>query len=110
MNRPPPPSGQAAIGRTSPHMGHESAPGRPPYSGEHSAALRGGSNMTRATHARLRFVVGALAAQAFWAVPHQCADGSTVDGTLLVSSTRDFESPDTEDTDPTVRVQFLAVC
>jgi hypothetical protein len=27
-----------------------------------------------------------------------------------VSSTRDFESPDTEDTDPTVRVQFLAVC
>jgi hypothetical protein len=89
--------------------------------------------MTRATHARLRFVVGALAAvtavftfasaasavrplffeetaQAFWAVPHQCADGSTVEATLLVSSTRDFESPDTEDTDPTVRVQFLAVC
>jgi hypothetical protein len=89
--------------------------------------------MTRATHARLRNVVGALAAvtavltfasaasavrslffeetaQAFWAVPHQCADGSTVEGTLLVSSTRDFESPDTEDTDPTVRVQFLAVC
>jgi hypothetical protein len=89
--------------------------------------------MTRATHARLRFVVGALAAatavltfasaasavrslffeetaQAFWTVPHQCADGSTVDGTLLVSSTRDFESPDTEDSDPTVRVQFLAVC
>ena len=89
--------------------------------------------MTRATHARLRFVAGALAAvaavlafasaasaarsvffeetaQAFWAVPHQCADGSTVEGTLLVSSTRDFESPDTEDADPTVRVQFLAVC
>jgi len=89
--------------------------------------------MTRATRARLRFVVVALAAvtavltfasaasavrslffeetaQAFWAVPHQCADGSTVEGTLLVSSTRDFESPDTEDTDPTVRVQFLAVC
>jgi hypothetical protein len=89
--------------------------------------------MTRATHARLRFVLGVLAAmaavltfasaasavrslffeetaQAFWTVPHQCADGSTVDGTLLVSSTRDFESPDTEDTDPTVRVQFLAVC
>jgi hypothetical protein len=89
--------------------------------------------MTRATHARLRFVLGALAAvaavltfasaasavrslffeetaQAFWAVPHQCADGSTVEGTLLVSSTRDFESPDTEDADPTVRVQFLAVC
>jgi len=89
--------------------------------------------MTRAIHARLRFVLGVLAAmaavltfasaasavrslffeetaQAFWTVPHQCADGSTVDGTLLVSSTRDFESPDTEDTDPTVRVQFLAVC
>jgi hypothetical protein len=89
--------------------------------------------MTRATHARLRVVVGALAAvtavltfasaasavrslffeetaQAFWTVPHECADGSTVEGTLLVSSTRDFESPDTEDTDPTVRVQFLAVC
>jgi hypothetical protein len=89
--------------------------------------------MTRATHARPRFVVGALAAvialltfasaasavrslffeetaQAFWAVPHQCADGSTVQGTLLVSSTRDFESPDTEDSDPTVRLQFLAVC
>jgi hypothetical protein len=49
-------------------------------------------------------------AEAFWAVPFECADGSTVDGTLLVRSTRDFESPDTEDTDPTVRVQFLAVC
>ncbi len=47
---------------------------------------------------------------AFWAVPHECADGSTVEGTLLVSSTRDFESPDTEDPDPTARVQFLAVC
>ena len=49
-------------------------------------------------------------ASAFWAVPHECADGSTVQGTLLVESTRDFESPDTEDPDPTVRVQFLAVC
>src|SRR5262245_48806531 len=49
-------------------------------------------------------------AEAFWSVPFHCADGSTVDGTLLVSSTRDFESPDTEDTDPTARVQFLAVC
>ena len=47
---------------------------------------------------------------AFWAVPHECADGSTVGGTLLVSSTRDVESPDTEDPDPTARVQFLAVC
>ena len=49
-------------------------------------------------------------ASAFWAVPHECADGSTVQGTLLVLSTRDFESPDTEDQDPTARVQFLAVC
>jgi hypothetical protein len=49
-------------------------------------------------------------ARAFWAVPHECADGSTVQGTLLVESTRDFESPDTEDPDPTARVQFLAVC
>ena len=49
-------------------------------------------------------------AEAFWTVPHQCADGSTVQGTLLVRSTRDFESPDTEDPEPTARVQFLAVC
>ena len=49
-------------------------------------------------------------AEAFWAVPHECADGSTVEGTLLVRTTRDFESPDTEDPDPTARVQFLAVC
>jgi hypothetical protein len=31
-------------------------------------------------------------ASAFWAVPYECADGSTVQGTLLVLSTRDFES------------------
>jgi len=49
-------------------------------------------------------------ASAFWAVPHECADGSTVQGTLLVLSTRDFESPDTEDPNPTARVQFQAVC
>jgi hypothetical protein len=49
-------------------------------------------------------------AQAFWAVPHECADGSTVEATLLVETTRDFESPDTEDADPTARVQYLAVC
>jgi len=49
-------------------------------------------------------------ANAFWAVPYECADGSVVEGTLLVESTRDFESPDTEDDDPTARVQFLAVC
>ena len=49
-------------------------------------------------------------ASAFWEAPHECADGSTVQGTLLVASTRDFESPDPEDPDPTARVQFLAVC
>ena len=49
-------------------------------------------------------------AEAFWAVPHQCADGSTVQATLLVRTTRDFESPDTEDANPTARVQYLAVC
>jgi hypothetical protein len=49
-------------------------------------------------------------ASAFWAVPHECADGSTVQGTLLVLSTRDFEAPETEDPEPTARVQFLAVC
>ena len=48
--------------------------------------------------------------EAFWAVPHACSDGSTVEATLLVQSTRDFESPDTEDADPTARVQYLAVC
>jgi hypothetical protein len=49
-------------------------------------------------------------AQAFWAVPHTCADGSTVQATLLVRTTRDFEAPDTEDADPTARVQYQAVC
>jgi hypothetical protein len=49
-------------------------------------------------------------ASAFWAVPHECADGTIVQGTLLVLSTRDFESPDTEDPNPTARVQFQAVC
>lgn len=49
-------------------------------------------------------------ASAFWAVPYECADGTTVQGTLLVLTTRDFESPDTEDPDPTARVQFQAVC
>lgn len=49
-------------------------------------------------------------AEAFWGVPFQCADGSTAEGTLLVRSTRDFESPDTDDPEPTALVQFLAVC
>ena len=49
-------------------------------------------------------------ASAFWAVLFECADGSVVQGTLLVETTRDFESPNTEDADPTARVQFQAVC
>jgi hypothetical protein len=49
-------------------------------------------------------------AEAFWAVPHECDDGSIVQATLLVRSTRDFNAPDTEDPEPTARVQFLAVC
>jgi len=49
-------------------------------------------------------------AEAFWAVPHECADGTIVEATLLVRSTRDFDAPDTDDPDPTARVQFLAVC
>jgi hypothetical protein len=49
-------------------------------------------------------------AQAFWGPTHECADGSTVEATLLVNPTRDFEAPDTDDPDPTTRVQFLAVC
>lgn len=49
-------------------------------------------------------------AEAFWAVSHTCADGSVVEATLLVRSTRDFESPDTDDPDPTARVQYNAPC
>jgi hypothetical protein len=49
-------------------------------------------------------------ASAFWAVPYECANGSTVQGTLLVLSTRDFEAPDTEDSNPMARVQFQAIC
>jgi len=49
-------------------------------------------------------------AQAFWAVPHQCADGSVVQGTLLVNPTYDYNAPDTVDNQPTTRVQFSAVC
>jgi hypothetical protein len=49
-------------------------------------------------------------AAAFWEVPHACSDGSTVPATLLVQSTRDFESPAKEDAEPTVRLQYLAVC
>jgi hypothetical protein len=49
-------------------------------------------------------------AEANWSVPYECADGSIVEARLLVRSTRDFESPDSEDPDPTARVQFQAIC
>lgn len=49
-------------------------------------------------------------AAANWSVDHACDDGSTVQARLLVQGTYDFESPDTEDEAPTVRVQYLAVC
>jgi hypothetical protein len=49
-------------------------------------------------------------AEAFWAVPHECPDGSPVTATLLVRTTRDFEYPDREDREPTARVQYQAVC
>src|SRR4051794_30366724 len=49
-------------------------------------------------------------AAGFWQVPYQCPGGEIVQGTLLVQSTRDFEAPDTDDSNPTARVQFLAVC
>ena len=80
---------------------------------------RRGIVATLAALAALAFTTSATAerdlffeesASAFWAVPHECADGSVVQGTLLVFSTRDFEAPATEDDDPTARVQFLAVC
>jgi hypothetical protein len=49
-------------------------------------------------------------ASAFWSAPWVCDDGTIVDGTLLVETTRFFESPDTEDANPTARIQFLALC
>jgi len=48
--------------------------------------------------------------EAFWEVPHVCDDGSLVQATLLVRSTRDFETPETEDVEPTARVQYNAPC
>ena len=49
-------------------------------------------------------------ASAFWSAPWECEDGTIVDGTLLVETTRFFESPETEDPNPTARIQFLALC
>ena len=49
-------------------------------------------------------------ASAFWAVPYECPSGEIVQGTLLIESTRDFSAPDTDDPNPTARVQFQAVC
>jgi hypothetical protein len=49
-------------------------------------------------------------AEANWSVAHECADGSVVQARLLVRSTYDFESPDTQDAEPTARVQYQAIC
>lgn len=49
-------------------------------------------------------------ASANWSVAHTCSDGAVVEARLLVETTRDFRSPSTEDVQPTVRVQYLAVC
>jgi hypothetical protein len=49
-------------------------------------------------------------AEAFWEVPFTCPDGSTAPGTLLVKPTRFIEAPANDDPNPTVRLQFLAVC
>jgi hypothetical protein len=43
-------------------------------------------------------------------VQHVCDDGTVIDARLLVESTRDFETPETEDADPTVRVQYAGNC
>ena len=75
-----------------------------------SALLGGLAFSTSASAQADRFYFFEETAQAFWSVPHECADGSTVQATLLVRSTRDFESPDTDDSDPTARVQYQAVC
>jgi len=72
-----------------------------------TALIAGSGQMAAASQRELFFEE---TAESFWSVPHQCADGSTVQATLLVRTTRDFEAPDTEDPDPTARVQFLAVC
>jgi hypothetical protein len=49
-------------------------------------------------------------AQANWAVQHVCDDGTVIEARLLVESTSDFETPETEDADPTVSVQYAGVC
>ncbi len=74
-------------------------------------ATLGGVTLTASTATaaeKLRFLEET--ASAFWVVPHECADGSFVDATLLVQSTRDFESPEKEDAEQTARVQYQAVC
>jgi hypothetical protein len=75
-----------------------------------TAAFAGLAAPTPASAAPQTSVFFEETAEAFWAVPHTCADGTIVQATLLVSSTRDFETPDTEDPDPTARVQYQAVC
>jgi hypothetical protein len=75
-----------------------------------TAAFAGAVLPAPASAAAERTVFFEQTTEAFWAVPHTCADGTVVEATLLVRGTLDYESPDTEDADPTARVQYLAVC
>jgi hypothetical protein len=75
-----------------------------------TAAFAGLTAPTPASAAPQTSVFFEETTEAFWAVPHTCADGTIVQATLLVGSTRDYESPDTADPDPTARVQYQAVC
>jgi hypothetical protein len=49
-------------------------------------------------------------AEANWLVAHECADGSVIEARLLVLGTLDFQTPDTEDTQLTARVQYSGTC
>lgn len=50
-------------------------------------------------------------AEAFWSVDHRCSNGSVVQATLLVKPTLDYDTRfETEDSDPTARLQYSAVC
>lgn len=49
-------------------------------------------------------------AEANWNVAHECSDGSVIQARLLVRGTLDFQTPETEDTQTTARVQYFGVC
>jgi hypothetical protein len=75
-----------------------------------TAAFAGAALPAPASAAATTTVFFEQTTEAFWAVPHNCADGSVVEATLLVRGTLDYETPETEDADPTARIQYLAVC